>query len=313
MYKSVHTPLRSYQLDRSLYHIHKNGMEASSFGMDNSPELLAGGFGLYSTTDMKKEIGPAKTDYYRIGFFRRGSAKVSIGLENFHPGRNDIVFGFPGQVFSLKDPEDDFFGYYLLFNENFLLGSPELKLLVTRSAFYSYQGIQCFRLQEKYASFIDDCIQKMNADIQAGCVDTVAAIRLWLQLLLIQANRAYGNPDLSLMPAYDAPAQLYRRFLKLVSQHFLSLHKVSDYASLLHVSPDHLTRIIRSHSGTTARQHIHEMLLIESKALLLHSPLTVAEISYQLKFSDPSHFNKFFRKHTACTPLGFRCAARQAE
>jgi AraC family transcriptional activator of pobA len=32
----------------------------------------------------------------------------------------------------------------------------------------------------------------------------------------------------------------------------------------------------------------------------------ITEISYDLGFSDPSHFARFFRKNTAMTPLEFR-------
>lgn len=75
---------------------------------------------------------------------------------------------------------------------------------------------------------------------------------------------------------------------------------------MLHVSADYLNRIIKAHSDKTAHQLIDEMILIEAKAYLLYSQLTIAEIAYQLGFSDPSHFNKFFKKLAHCTPLQYR-------
>ncbi len=46
--------------------------------MDNTSELLDGGFGLYSTTDLKKNIGPVKTEYFRISLTRKGNASFDI-------------------------------------------------------------------------------------------------------------------------------------------------------------------------------------------------------------------------------------------
>ena len=95
-------------------------------------------------------------------------------------------------------------------------------------------------------------------------------------------------------------------FLKLVSQHFLNIRKVSDYAAMLHVSPDHLNKVIKSNADKTASELIDEMLVTEAKAYLLYSKMSVSEIAYKLEFADPSHFNKFFKKPNNCTPLEFR-------
>jgi AraC-like DNA-binding protein len=92
----------------------------------------------------------------------------------------------------------------------------------------------------------------------------------------------------------------------LVSQHFLTIRKVSDYAEMLHVSSDHLNRSIKSGSDKTAHELIDEMLLMEAKAYLLHTTHTIAEIAYKLDFSDPSHFNRFFKKYCELTPAEFR-------
>lgn len=91
-----------------------------------------------------------------------------------------------------------------------------------------------------------------------------------------------------------------------MSEHFLTLRKVSDYADLLNVTADHLNRIIKSQSSKTAHELIDDMILIEAKAYLKHTALSVAEIAYKLGFSDPSHFNKFFKKLANCTPLQYR-------
>ncbi|MBK9736441.1 MAG: hypothetical protein IPO92_16390 [Saprospiraceae bacterium] len=92
MYKSVPSDLKKIILNADLFTLHKSGNSNSNFGMDNTSELLDEGFGLYSTTDLKKNIGPIKTQYFRISLTRNGHATFDIGLEKIrHPTQQYFI------------------------------------------------------------------------------------------------------------------------------------------------------------------------------------------------------------------------------
>lgn len=295
--------IKSYDLDATLYHVHKQGIERSNFGMDNSLDLLDGTFGLYSNADLKKRIGPIKTHYYRVALFTEGSANIDLGLENYQARKNSMVFGFPGQVFSLYDQSDDMEVYYMLFKEAFVADTPLLK---EKYPFFSYLGVQSFVLEEGEAQEVQDLIFRINKEIKQRKTEIKRMIQLYLQQIVSLAHRAYQQqfPLPDQLPAVGN--SLFKRFIKLVGHHFMTMRKVSDYARLLNVSTDHLNRIIKSQSEKTAGELIDEMIFTEAKAYLLHTELSNAEIAYQLAFSDPSHFNKFFKKLANCTPVEFR-------
>lgn len=306
MSKKVVTDIKKIDLNTSLYNLHKYGNGKSEFGMDNTSELLDGGFGLYSTIDLKKNIGPVRTEYFRISLTRKGCASFDIGLEKYRPHRNWILFGIPGQIFSLYDSSDDFLAYYMLFSEQFVADT-FLKLNKKQQLpFLTYSGQQCFEVDDNTATEIERIIFKMHEEIKAKKMDCIEVIRLYIQLILIHANRNYGTILLSNYGTSNTLQNLYHSYLKLVSRHFLSVRKVADYADMLHVSPDHLNRAIKSFSDNTAHEFIEEMILMEAKAYLLHSDMTISEIAYQLEFADPSHFNRFFKKRCDQTPLEFR-------
>ena len=48
------------------------------------------------------------------------------------------------------------------------------------------------------------------------------------------------------------------------------------------------------------------MLVQEAKAVLKYTNASVSEIAYQLKFSEPAAFNRFFKKMTGETPMIYR-------
>jgi AraC-like DNA-binding protein len=147
---------------------------------------------------------------------------------------------------------------------------------------------------------------KINNEVKTRRDDAGNAIQLYIQLIFMISGRNYSRKIIPSVNSGDSGAFLFTRFLKLVSEYFLSMQKVSDYARVLHVSSDHLNRTIRYHSHKTAHEFINEMILKEAQAYLLHSQLSIAEVAYQLGFSDPSHFNKFFKRLSGNTPLQYR-------
>lgn len=301
--KNDKSDIKSYSLDEQLYHLHKKGEARSDFGLDNSTGLIDEGFGLYSSADLKNRIGPVKTYYYRIALYRSGQASLDLGIESYQPKRNSVVFGFPGQVFSIYDISDDLLVYYMLFNESFMA---DTILFKETYPFFSYLGVQSFALSDDDAEEVEHIIMKINDEIKVRRTGTGRMIQLYVQMILIIAKRSYEQQFSGTEEAAVTGNTLFRRFIKLVGHHFMTLRKVSDYAQLLHVSADHLNRAIKSQSEKTAGQLIDEMILNEAKAYLLHTELSNAEIAYRLAFSDPSHFNKFFKKLTNYTPVQFR-------
>jgi AraC-like DNA-binding protein len=86
----------------------------------------------------------------------------------------------------------------------------------------------------------------------------------------------------------------------------LNLRSASDFANQLNVHVNHLNRSVKETTEKTTSQIIGERILRESKILLKHSDWNVSEIAYALGFSEVTHFNNFFKKHTQLSPLKFR-------
>jgi AraC-like DNA-binding protein len=75
---------------------------------------------------------------------------------------------------------------------------------------------------------------------------------------------------------------------------------------MLNVTANYLSQSVKSATGKNALSYINERLLDEAKSLIQYTDLDIAEIAYQLNFSDPANFGKFFKRHTNHTPLEFR-------
>ncbi|MCQ3943371.1 MAG: AraC family transcriptional regulator, partial [Alphaproteobacteria bacterium] len=108
----------------------------------------------------------------------------------------------------------------------------------------------------------------------------------------------------TLAPA-DPVVEALRR---LVEDHFRSERQLAFYADRLAMTPDRLNDLVKRAIGVTAGHLIRQRVLTEAKRELVFSTRPVHDIAYDLKFADPSHFARFFRKQTGVTPLEFRLA-----
>jgi AraC-like DNA-binding protein len=301
--------IKTYQLDKNYLLVHKEGPVNSNFGMDHTAELIENGFGLYSSENVRTKIGPLKSQFFRIGFCRKGSLQVDFGLETFTHTADTIHFNFPGQLFSMDNVSADMYSMYILFTTGFIEPLLPLHTLQGQFPFLDYTGIPFFKLSAEEAKRIEDLFYEIDTEIRSANTDKANAIRLLINLILIQARRSYTRQELATTYHNTKSSSLVVRFKKLVGRHFVKIRTVAEYASKLAVTPKHLSKVIKEETGKTPSDFIDEMLLMEIKALLRHSGLNISEIAYELDFADPSHLATFFKKHQGTTPLQYRNGA----
>jgi len=93
---------------------------------------------------------------------------------------------------------------------------------------------------------------------------------------------------------------------KLVEEHFRTERLLDFYAERLAMTADRLNDHVKRATGVTAGHLIRQRVLTEAKRQLVFTSQPIHEIAYDLAFSDPSHFARFFRKQTGTTPHEFR-------
>jgi len=122
-----------------------------------------------------------------------------------------------------------------------------------------------------------------------------------LEVLRLAVSRARSGA-VTLTRA-DARVEELRR---LLDQHFRQERLIRFYAEKLNMTPDRLNDHVKRATGVTAGHLIRQRVLTEAKRQLVFTNQAIHEIAYDLAFSDPSHFARFFRKQTGMTPQAFR-------
>ncbi len=104
----------------------------------------------------------------------------------------------------------------------------------------------------------------------------------------------------------DAANLLVRRAREVVAESDDPGLNATELAEALGVSREHLTRVFGQETGATPYQYIVRQRMLRACRLLKDSNLSVKEISAQMGYSDPAHFNRVFRQTVLMPPSEFR-------
>lgn len=107
-------------------------------------------------------------------------------------------------------------------------------------------------------------------------------------------------------PAHERHGGLLKRFRQLVNAHYREHWPVHRYAQELNLTENRLNRLCQRAAGRTAFALIQSRVLLEARRKLIYTAMPVSQLAYELGFSDPAYFTRFFRKLAGVTPAAFR-------
>ena len=273
-----------------------------SGGMTRSTEIFVGTFE-ESIQQRPNRLTIHRHNYFEL-FFLEGEGEHFNDFEVYKIETPTIVCVSPGQVHFWKN-QDSLRGPMICFTQEFAEKYASADYSLLQHQFWFPAGnppiIPVSKEQVRDTALLLDEIQR---EFKAGAEGSDRIVRLLLQLVLLKMNRFYRPGNVT--NGSRREAELARNFLVNLQQNLGVASSVSSYAGLLGVSPETLSEAVKKETGKTPGTLIRERVLLEAKRLLLHTSLSVAEIAYQLRFKDPSYFNRFFRRAAGNTPAEFR-------
>lgn len=99
---------------------------------------------------------------------------------------------------------------------------------------------------------------------------------------------------------------IFDRFIQLVNLYAQHEHQIAFYAQRLCLTERYLGTVVRQTSGCTPKEWIDRAIAARIKVELRHTDKTITQISDEMNFTNPSFFNKYFKRLTGMTPITFR-------
>jgi AraC family transcriptional activator of pobA len=247
---------------------------------------------------------PFKKGFYFIGLVTNaGDTKITYDNTNVTKLDSFMVFQSPGHLYSFHR-DNSAHGYLIYFKaECFSFFRPEFE---KEFPFFNVLQTNFFKLnQAKFIEFAPHFEEIFAAYEKPGSNQyQVASMKL---LALLYQMKEFTLAFNQWEQGFTSPQQLLlQKFLALVNNYYIEKRTVEEFAELLNITPHHLSQSVKSASGNNALSFINDRIMTEAKTLINFTNYGIAEIAYQLNFSDPANFGKFFKKHAGITPMEFR-------
>lgn len=244
---------------------------------------------------------PRKLQRAAIVLCTSGSCRVKINLEEYEIKAPQLVTLMPGQVFELLSDIDTLEGYVISLSKRFIdminlpgwqhqymnmFNNPitdiDQDMFVSLRIFYSilYRAVtndkNPFRLQ---------IIENLISVFYYGGVSSFDTE--------VETNLKYKN-------------HIVAHFLELVQQHYREERLIQYYAGRLCITPKYLSKLVKDHTGRAAADWIEQHVILDARALLHSTDLSIQQIATTLNFPNQSFFGKYFKRATGVSPKQYR-------
>ena len=202
---------------------------------------------------------------------------------------------------------EDIRGYYCHFDTNLLTKRWQKHDLEQEFPFLQFLGYPVVIIDNEMLAQVNLLLNRLYTEYKKERSASIDIFRIYLLALFTELKPAIQFGERTTTDRNDTAAlrftQLYKNAL---SQFIYEKQQVADYADLLHISPNHLNKCVKTATGQSARDLLDEMILLEAKVLLAQTDLSVSEIAWQIGKQDPSNFGRFFRTKMGITPKEYR-------
>ena len=264
---------------------------------------------IHSKTPFKSPV--FRADYFSFVFIKEGSGNYTIDDKTFSFASQTIYFTNPGHIksFEIENSKD---AYIITLTESFLRENvhpdifgefpfllaetvPPKKMLQNDFSEFEILYKQIFKEFKKQSEYKNKILGNLFVVLLLKIKEN-----FWLSYNPIEE----GDRNSQIVKSFKI--LLEREFKKATSTGMNITIQVQDYANELNLHPNYLNSVIKSKTGRTVNDWISKRTLSVAKSLLKNTTYSSKEIAYKLGFSEPTHFSRFFKKHTQLSPNTFR-------
>ena len=252
------------------------------------------------TTEDCSQLEPKKIEKAVISVCTSGYCRVKVNLQEYELESPMLITLMPGQIIEPMETSANFQAYTIALSKRFL------------------DMINIPGWQQKYLSMYNNPATPLNEE-------HLTAIRFFFGVLYRAAANSsnpfrlqvienlirvfyYGGISSNETPATHTAYKnsLVERFLELVHEHYRTERMIGFYADRICVTPKYLSKVVKEHTGRSAGEWIENHVILDARAMLQSSDMTIQQIAASLNFPNQSFFGKYFKRATGLSPKEYR-------
>lgn len=235
-----------------------------------------------------------------------GTQTVDYDDKQAQLAANDIFISTPGMRVYTQEVSDDYSALCLMGDEAVTYEIPYARNVIAASYFPSVTHSESkLTLTDCEARWLENRMKEIREYINSRhiykneCLYSLYSLFI-LDLLNAESRFKSGNEF------NGHTADLFLKFMKLLTENYARHHDIAFYADALAVTTIYLSRIVKRFSGQTVKSHIDRLLVMEAAYLLTTTDEPVSSIAGTLNFANPASFCKFFVRHKGVSPRDYR-------
>ena len=247
---------------------------------------------------------PLRFNYYAFFLRLKGETRRTINQFHYLIKPQSLQLVNPGSIYSFEEISDVSKTYVLLFDKAFIEEenlSPEIQdpLLDFHRKCQKDVLLDMTHFAQAVAIF-----EQLSSELRAKNSDYKIAAKMLINQLLLLLKREKLNSGMK--QNLTRAEQISSEFLILIEEHYWQKKSVKAYASILGITPKHLSETIKSTLHHTALSYIHIRIIKEIQYLLCFNDMSIKQISYALNFETLSQMGRFFKRHEGMSPKEYR-------
>lgn len=244
---------------------------------------------------------PRKSQRATIVVCTSGSCRVKINLEVFEIKAPKLVTIMPGQIFEILSDVDTLEGYVVSLSKKF----------VDKVNLPGWHH-QYMKMYNNPITDIDhnklDSLLIFYAILHRAAANDKNPFRMQIieNLISVFYYGGVSSLDNSIESNLKYNNHIVANFLELVQHHYREQRLIQFYASKLCITPKYLSKLVKEHTGRAAADWIEQHVILEARAMLQSSDMSIQQIATSLNFPNQSFFGKYFKRATGVSPKQYR-------
>lgn len=246
---------------------------------------------------------PRRSPMHCFIFLVSGTILAEIGGNTCLIKEHQLAIIPEGQSFTIKY-YDKACGYMGGFTTQFLSNRTQSESLLSEYEFLNKWVAPRIELDQLAFSRQLTLFQRIYEEFSAPGHST-AIIKAYLNAILAESLSLYekASRDISLQNNSICNRFLEELFNNRRGEKPLS---VNEYAQILHITPNHLNKVVKGATGKSTSAWIEEAVMLKAKILLKGTDLPLGEVAAKVGIMDQSYFTRKFKLHTGVTPSDYR-------
>ena len=248
---------------------------------------------------------PHKFDFFMFVKHMAGSAVVKIDMTEFAlENPCNLIILAPGQIVSIDKISPDFDADIILMSKRFVEG---LMVFVNGRVPFRLNNPQGFAVEhfdenEVASDIIFKAVRNILKDKENPY--RLQVVQHILMALFYSSERVRNvEPEAAARTNADV---ITKEFLSIVKENFRKERQLKFYSDLLCITPRYLSRVVKECTGASAAEWIERAVVLEARALLKSTNMTVQQISDELNFPSQTFFGKYFKRRVGMSPKEYR-------